>query len=98
MPHPEVELGCPLDVESRIQLRTVQAVVARPAVSLEICHTGEVPVERERITVRLVAADLIVQYAWTREGEMVLVPHYRFRDADGGEWWVLAIADRYLEG
>ena len=58
----------------------------------------EVPVERERITVRLVAADLIVQYAWTREGEMVLVPHYRFRDADGGEWWVLAIADRYLEG
>ncbi len=59
---------------------------------------GEVPVERERITVRLVAADLIVQHAWTREGELVLVPHYRFRDADGGEWWVLAIADRYLEG
>jgi len=54
--------------------------------------------EREQVTVRLVAADLIVQYAWTREGEMVLVPHYRFRDADGGEWWVLAIADRYLEG
>jgi hypothetical protein len=56
------------------------------------------PAERERVIVRLVSVELVAQYAWTREGEMVLVPHYRFRDADGGDWWVLAIADRYLEG
>jgi hypothetical protein len=59
---------------------------------------ADAPAGREQVTVRLVGAELVVQYAWTPEGEMVLVPHYRFRDADGGEWWVLAITDRYLEG
>jgi hypothetical protein len=71
--------------------------VARPYPA-DIAPEGESETERQQVTVRLVAVDLVAQFAWTREGEMVLVPHYRFRDADGGEWWVVAIADRYLEG
>jgi hypothetical protein len=54
--------------------------------------------ERQQVTVRMVSVELSTQLAWTREGELLLVPHYRFRDADGGEWWVVAVADRYLAG
>jgi hypothetical protein len=52
--------------------------------------------ERPQVTVRLVAAELVVQYVWTADEQMILAPHYRFRDIDGGEWWVIAVEDRYL--
>jgi hypothetical protein len=58
----------------------------------------DVPEERQQVTVRMITAELFTQFAWTQDGEMILVPHYRFRDADGGEWWVLAVAERYLAG
>jgi len=52
--------------------------------------------ERQQVTVRIVAAELAVQYVWTASEQMILAPHYRFRAADGGEWWVIAVEDRYL--
>lgn len=59
---------------------------------------SEVPEERQQVTVRMIAAEPFIQFAWTQDGQMILVPHYRFRDADGGEWWVVAVAERYLTG
>lgn len=59
---------------------------------------SDVPEERQQVTVRMVTAELFTQFAWTQDGQMILVPHYRFRDADGGEWWVVAVAERYLTG
>jgi hypothetical protein len=98
-----VRLGDYPTVDSEVALERLRAQlgadaggpVARP---YPADVPSELPAERERVTVRLVAAEVVEQYAWTREGEMVIVPHYRFRDSDGGEWWVIAIAERYLEG
>jgi hypothetical protein len=33
---------------------------------------------------------------WTVSGEMLLLPHLRLTDADGGWWLVVAVSDRYL--
>lgn len=52
--------------------------------------------EPEVVEVRIVDAELAPSWAWTPEGRMLVVPHYRLRDADGGEWWVVAVDDRYL--
>jgi hypothetical protein len=53
-------------------------------------------VERQQVTVRLVSAEVVLQFVWTADQQMILAPHYRFRDTDGGEWWVIAVEDRYL--
>jgi hypothetical protein len=105
--YPTVSSEVALD-RLRAQLAVTDAPSARPfegelpggdaATSSDDRSTPGAAEERQQVTVRLVGVELVTQYAWSREGEMLLVPHYRFRDADGGEWWVIAIADRYLEG
>jgi len=55
---------------------------------------GEVePVE---LTVTIVAIERVTSLVWTATGEMLLLPHYRLVDSDGGWWTVVAVADRYL--
>jgi hypothetical protein len=55
---------------------------------------GEVePVE---LTVTIVSIELVTSLAWTSTGDMLLLPHYRLVDSDGGWWFVVAVADRYL--
>jgi hypothetical protein len=51
------------------------------------------PVER---TVRVVAVELVTSMVWTPGDVMVLLPHYRLIDSDGGWWFVIAVEDRYL--
>jgi hypothetical protein len=53
--------------------------------------------EPEVVEVRIVGAELTASWAWTPDGRMLVVPHYRLRDADGGEWWVIAVEDRFLQ-
>jgi hypothetical protein len=49
------------------------------------------------IVVRIVAVELVVAEAFGSDGSVLLVPHYRLTDADGGTWEVLAVDDRHLE-
>jgi hypothetical protein len=51
------------------------------------------PVER---TVRIVSVELVTSMVWTPGDVIVLLPHYRLIDADGGWWFVIAVEDRYL--
>ena len=51
------------------------------------------PVDR---TVVVVEAQLVTSMAWTPEGTLLLVPHYRLVDADGGWWFVVAVEDGYF--
>lgn len=52
------------------------------------------PVDR---TVVIVGAELVTSMVWTADGTLVLVPHYRLTDADGAWWWVVAVADEYVQ-
>jgi hypothetical protein len=54
------------------------------------------PVEPVELTVTIVSIELVTSLAWTSAGEMLLLPHYRLVDSDGGWWFVVAVADRYL--
>jgi hypothetical protein len=53
-------------------------------------------VEPVELTVTIVSVELVTALAWTASGEMLLLPHYRLVDSDGGWWFVVAVADRYL--
>jgi hypothetical protein len=53
-------------------------------------------VEPEVVRVLLVSVRLVREFAWTADGGMLLVPHYRFTDSGGGVWTVPAVTDRYL--
>lgn len=50
----------------------------------------------EVVEVRIVRAELAPSWAWTPDGRMLVVPHVRFTAADGGEWWVVAVEERFL--
>ena len=69
-----------------------------------ILPTPEVPSEREdipepvEVTVTIVAVEPITMMSWSPDGTVLLVPHYRLIDRDGGWWFVVAVADRYLAG
>ena len=52
------------------------------------------PVER---TVRIVSVELVTSMEWSAGDVIVLLPHYRLIDADGGWWFVIAVEDRYLQ-
>lgn len=54
--------------------------------------------EVETREVRIVAISITYSWTWTTDEQMLLVPHFVLTDADGGEWWIVAIADRYLAG
>jgi hypothetical protein len=55
---------------------------------------GEVePVE---LDVTIVSVELISMLVWTATGDMLVLPHYRLVDSDGGWWFVVAVSDRYL--
>jgi len=54
--------------------------------------------EPQIVRVRLVSVRLVLDLAWTEQGGLLLVPHHRFVDSDGGVWSVAAVADRYLAG
>ncbi len=54
--------------------------------------------ELEVHNVTLVAVTMVPAPVWTKDGLTVIAPHYRFTDADGHEWWVAAVTDRYLDG
>jgi hypothetical protein len=51
------------------------------------------PVER---TVRIVSVERVTSMVWSAGDVIVLLPHYRLIDADGGWWFVIAVEDRYL--
>lgn len=51
------------------------------------------PVDR---TVVVVEATLVTSMAWTPEGTLLLVPHYRLVDEDGAWWFVVAVEDGYV--
>jgi len=51
------------------------------------------PVEQ---SVTIVKVELVTSVGWTADGSMILMPHYRMTDSDGGWWSVLAVADRYV--
>jgi hypothetical protein len=53
-------------------------------------------VEPVVLTVTIVSLELVTTLAWTASGEMLLLPHYRLVDSEGGWWFVVAVADRYL--
>lgn len=53
------------------------------------------PVERD---VLIVGARVTTLMTWTASGAQLLVPHYVLLDADGGEWYVVAVDSRYLAG
>jgi hypothetical protein len=55
---------------------------------------GEVEIETRQV--RIVAISITYSWTWTADEQMVLVPHFVLTDADGGEWWIVGIADRYL--
>jgi len=50
----------------------------------------------ETVVVTLVSVSIETSFVWTDDGTMLLVPHYVFTDADGGEWYVVAVSDRYI--
>lgn len=50
----------------------------------------------ETLVVTLVAVSVEASFVWTEDGTMLLVPHYVFTDSEGGEWFVVAVDDRYL--
>lgn len=54
-----------------------------------------VPVE---VTVTIVSIELMSMVTWSSDGMVLLVPHYRLVDQDGGWWFVVAVADRYVAG
>jgi hypothetical protein len=60
--------------------------VPEPGVDVE-------PVER---TVTIVRVELTSMLVWTADQRVVLLPHYRLIDADGGWWFVVAVEDRYV--
>lgn len=47
-------------------------------------------------TVRIVDAERVTTMAWTADGTIVLVPHFRLVDEDGGWWFVVAVEDGYV--
>lgn len=49
-------------------------------------------------TVTIVAVEPITMISWSPEGTVLLVPHYRLIDQDGGWWFVVAVEDQYLAG
>jgi len=57
--------------------------------------TAEEPVV-ETVRVTLVAVSIEASFVWTEDGTMLLVPHYVFTDSEGGEWFVVAVDDRYI--
>lgn len=52
-----------------------------------------VPVE---VAVTIVSIELMSMVTWSSDGMVLLVPHYRLVDQDGGWWFVVAVADRYV--
>jgi len=52
-----------------------------------------VPVERD---VRIIGVEVVTMLVWTADERVVLLPHYRFVDEDGGWWFVIALEDRHL--
>ncbi len=54
-----------------------------------------VPVE---VAVTIVSIELMSMVTWSSDGMVLLVPHYRLVDQDGGWWFVVAVADRYVAG
>lgn len=50
----------------------------------------------ETLVVTLVAVSIEASFVWTGDGTMLLVPHFVFIDSEGGEWFVVAVDDRYL--
>jgi hypothetical protein len=89
---------------ARLQAQMEAPVQAVPYPAVEPDGPGrssEVPLpapagDPEVVEVRIIAAERVSSWAWTPEGRMLVVPHYRLRDAEGGEWWVVAVEDRYL--
>jgi hypothetical protein len=57
---------------------------------------GELEIETRQV--RIVAISIAFSWTWTADEQMILAPHFVLTDADGGEWWIVAIADRYLVG
>jgi hypothetical protein len=51
------------------------------------------PVE---VTVTIVTVELVTSLAWSADGTVLLIPHYRLVDSDGGWWFVIAVEDRYV--
>ncbi|MRG60947.1 hypothetical protein GE115_13885 [Agromyces sp. CFH 90414] len=47
--------------------------------------------------VEIVAAELMPSTQWQPDGSVIIAPSYRFTDADGGTWSVIAIADSHLD-
>jgi len=51
------------------------------------------PVEQE---VLIVSIELVHELIWTADQQLVLLPHFRLVDRDGGWWSVAAVESRYL--
>ena len=56
---------------------------------------GPLP-EPVEVTVRIVSVELVTSLAWSADGTMLLIPHCRLTDSDGGWWFVVAVEDRYV--
>jgi hypothetical protein len=54
------------------------------------------PGEPVELTLTIVAVELEWGLVWTASGEMLILPRYRLVDSEGGWWFVVAVADRYL--
>lgn len=100
-----VVLGRYPTVDLETAVARLEADLAAGAMPMPLPATPEVPAtpdvppppaEPEVVEVRIVRAEAAPSWAWTPEGRMLVVPHLRLWDADGGEWWVVAVDDRFL--
>jgi hypothetical protein len=55
------------------------------------------PDDVEEVTVVLVSVERALSLGYAADGELWLIPSYRFVDAEGGHWQVFAVADGYLD-
>lgn len=46
----------------------------------------------------IVSIALMSMVTWSSDGMVLLVPHHRLVDQDGGWWFVVAVADRHVAG